>query len=174
MKVGLGPLSRSPACSRTCADAAATPHPPFSLRRPGGLRATDSCNQDLDEVYYLGVIDICTKYRSAKKIEHFWKSLTDDRHAISAVPPHEYGDRFLNFLLSVMPGCVPRLARFHLCRRFADPLAAAPRSRPFSADKTLRPRGLRPEDVHPPDPADEVDNNEHIRHKDEKPRLKGE
>jgi len=118
-------------------------------RDEGGLRATDDANQPLDEIYYLGVIDICTRYSTKKRVEHLWKSLTDDRHAISAVPPAEYGDRFLNFLLSVLPG----------------------------ADKTLRPHGLRPEDVHPPDPADETGNAEHIRHKanrSNKARLKGE
>ena len=45
----------------------------------GGLRATDEANQSMDVIYYLGVIDICTPYNSVKKIEHFWKSLTEDR-----------------------------------------------------------------------------------------------
>lgn len=33
-----------------------------------------------------------------KKIEHFWKGLSHDRNQISALPPDEYGDRFLNFM----------------------------------------------------------------------------
>jgi len=45
----------------------------------GGLRATDEANQDLDVIYYLGVIDICTPYNTVKKLEHFWKSMTEDR-----------------------------------------------------------------------------------------------
>jgi 1-phosphatidylinositol-4-phosphate 5-kinase len=45
----------------------------------GGLRATDEQNQSMDVIYYLGVIDICTPYNTAKKIEHFWKSMTEDR-----------------------------------------------------------------------------------------------
>lgn len=45
----------------------------------GGLRATDEFNQNLDTIYYLGVIDICTPYNTAKRIEHFWKSMTEDR-----------------------------------------------------------------------------------------------
>lgn len=45
----------------------------------GGLRATDEANQPLDTIYYLGVIDICTPYNTAKRIEHFWKSMTEDR-----------------------------------------------------------------------------------------------
>jgi len=45
----------------------------------GGLRATDEANQNMDVIYYLGVIDICTPYNTVKKLEHFWKSMTEDR-----------------------------------------------------------------------------------------------
>ncbi|KAK6904815.1 1-phosphatidylinositol-4-phosphate 5-kinase [Kwoniella mangroviensis CBS 8886] len=70
----------------------------------GGLRATDEANQNMDVIYYLGIIDICTPYNSLKKIEHFWKSMTEDRHTISCIEPVTYGQRFLNFLSSVMRG----------------------------------------------------------------------
>ncbi|WVR03196.1 hypothetical protein IAU60_000187 [Kwoniella sp. DSM 27419] len=70
----------------------------------GGLRATDEANQNMDVIYYLGVIDICTPYNSVKKIEHLWKSMTEDRHQISCIDPTPYGQRFLNFLLSIMRG----------------------------------------------------------------------
>lgn len=33
-----------------------------------------------------------------KKIEHFWKGLSSDKTQISALPPEQYGDRFLNFM----------------------------------------------------------------------------
>lgn len=33
-----------------------------------------------------------------KKIEHFWKGLSNDRTQISALPPEQYGDRFYNFI----------------------------------------------------------------------------
>ena len=33
-----------------------------------------------------------------KKIEHFWKGLTNDKTQISALPPDLYGDRFYNFI----------------------------------------------------------------------------
>nr|ODN87070.1 1-phosphatidylinositol-4-phosphate 5-kinase [Cryptococcus depauperatus CBS 7841] len=70
----------------------------------GGYRATDDANQPMDVIYYLGIIDICTPYDSFKKIEHFWKSMTEDRHTISCVDPKQYGQRFLNFLMSIMRG----------------------------------------------------------------------
>ncbi|ORY22974.1 hypothetical protein BCR39DRAFT_550308 [Naematelia encephala] len=85
----------------------------------GGLRATDEFNQNMDVIYYLGIIDICTPYNTVKRIEHFWKSMTEDRHMISCVDPVEYGHRFLDFLMSVMrggdlslrpPGLLPRIA----------------------------------------------------------------
>jgi len=49
----------------------------------GGLRATDEANQNMDVIYYLGVIDICTPYNTVKRLEHFWKSMTEDRVSAS-------------------------------------------------------------------------------------------
>ena len=45
----------------------------------GGLRATDETNENMDTIYYLGVIDILTPYNTFKKLEHFWKGLSADR-----------------------------------------------------------------------------------------------
>ncbi|KAJ7677358.1 hypothetical protein B0H17DRAFT_944968 [Mycena rosella] len=70
----------------------------------GGLRATDEANENLDEIYYLGVIDILTPYSTVKKLEHFWKGLSADRHKISPVEPSEYGDRFFAFMKAIMRG----------------------------------------------------------------------
>ena len=88
----------------------------------GGLRATDEQNDNMDLIYYLGVIDILTPYNTKKKVEHFWKGLSADRvslrayislpvcsrvslqHKISPVPPQEYGDRFFSFMRAIMRG----------------------------------------------------------------------
>ncbi|THH27641.1 hypothetical protein EUX98_g6540 [Antrodiella citrinella] len=70
----------------------------------GGFRATDEVNEDLDTIYYLGVIDILTPYNTVKKLEHFWKGLQSDRHKISPVQPTEYADRFFAFMKAVMRG----------------------------------------------------------------------
>ncbi|KAI0202823.1 hypothetical protein F4808DRAFT_419989 [Astrocystis sublimbata] len=67
----------------------------------GGLRATHEDNTPGEEVYYLGVIDCLTHYGMIKKIEHFWKGLSSDRTQISALPPVEYGDRFLEFMSGI-------------------------------------------------------------------------
>ncbi|KAI8627155.1 hypothetical protein F5Y19DRAFT_181426 [Xylariaceae sp. FL1651] len=67
----------------------------------GGLRATHEDNTLGEEVYYLGVIDCLTHYGMIKKIEHFWKGLSSDRTQISALPPEEYGDRFLKFMSGI-------------------------------------------------------------------------
>ncbi|KAI1812834.1 hypothetical protein GGS20DRAFT_556281 [Poronia punctata] len=67
----------------------------------GGLRATHQDNSPGEEVYYLGVIDCLTHYGMIKKIEHFWKGLSSDRTQISALPPQEYGDRFLDFMSGI-------------------------------------------------------------------------
>lgn len=36
-----------------------------------------------------------------KKIENFWKGLSSDRTQISALPPQEYGDRFMKFMSGI-------------------------------------------------------------------------
>lgn len=96
----------------------------------GGIRGTDEYDRNENTIYYLGVIDILTPYNLKKRLEHFWRGLQYDKvscgerkriamisvdweltmgicfalqHRISAVPSKEYGDRFLNFLLSVSP-----------------------------------------------------------------------
>ena len=33
-----------------------------------------------------------------KKVEHFWRGLSNDKEKVSAIPPFNYGDRFFNFI----------------------------------------------------------------------------
>ncbi|CDS01455.1 hypothetical protein [Sporisorium scitamineum] len=70
----------------------------------GGFRSTDENNQPGHMIYYLGVIDLFTPYTSVKRGETIWKGLTQNRHMISSVPPKEYGQRFFDFLCSVITG----------------------------------------------------------------------
>ncbi|CBQ68421.1 related to phosphatidylinositol-4-phosphate 5-kinase [Sporisorium reilianum SRZ2] len=70
----------------------------------GGFRSTDQHNQPGHMIYYLGVIDLFTPYTSIKRGETIWKGLTQNRHMISSVPPKEYGQRFFDFLCSVVKG----------------------------------------------------------------------
>ncbi|KAH6577382.1 hypothetical protein BASA62_000919 [Batrachochytrium salamandrivorans] len=70
----------------------------------GGFRATDETNMPLKEIYYIGIIDIFTKYSAAKKVEHFFKSFKSDRNKISAVNPVLYGTRFLEFMRNAIKG----------------------------------------------------------------------
>ncbi|EER37449.1 phosphatidylinositol-4-phosphate 5-kinase its3 [Histoplasma capsulatum H143] len=67
----------------------------------GGFRATHENGQPGDEIYYLGVIDCLTHYGMVKKAEHFWKGLSHNRNQISPIPPHSYGERFLNFIIGI-------------------------------------------------------------------------
>ncbi|CAO3621426.1 unnamed protein product [Mucor hiemalis] len=64
----------------------------------GGLQATDEYDRPLPVLYSLGIIDILTPYDIKKKSEHVYKSLTQDKNAISAVRPSQYGQRFLEFM----------------------------------------------------------------------------
>ncbi|TPX32469.1 hypothetical protein SmJEL517_g04485 [Synchytrium microbalum] len=106
--------SKANAIRRALADAEPTQLGPSETRLPdeapperrycvfyqdqGGFQATDESNQPIEEIYYLGIIDIFTKYDAVKRIEHTFKSITHDSHQISAVNPIAYGARFLNFM----------------------------------------------------------------------------
>lgn len=50
----------------------------------GGLLSTNEQNEQGKDLYYLGVIDILTPYNYVKKVEHYWKSLTQDKVRLSA------------------------------------------------------------------------------------------
>ncbi|KAI9197078.1 uncharacterized protein BJ171DRAFT_523049 [Polychytrium aggregatum] len=67
-------------------------------RDHGGYYSTDDQNNPGLEIYYIGIIDIFTKYNAAKRVEHAWKSMSADGTQISAVNPVLYGARFLNFI----------------------------------------------------------------------------
>ncbi|KAI9100538.1 hypothetical protein DFS34DRAFT_578773 [Phlyctochytrium arcticum] len=70
----------------------------------GGFAASGENNEPLSELYYIGVIDIFTKYNVSKKVEHYWKSFSHDRTQISAVNPIMYGRRFLKFMKATIKG----------------------------------------------------------------------
>ncbi|KAG0680255.1 Phosphatidylinositol-4-phosphate 5-kinase [Pichia californica] len=66
----------------------------------GGIRAIDTNGEVMDMVYYIGIIDCLTNYNTLKKLETFFRSLRHKRETISAIPPHEYGNRFLDFIFN--------------------------------------------------------------------------
>ncbi|ORZ01468.1 hypothetical protein BCR43DRAFT_434544 [Syncephalastrum racemosum] len=64
----------------------------------GGIRSSDSRDQDAQALYFFGIIDILTPYNIIKRTEHAWKSITQDKTTISSVEPRLYGERFLEFM----------------------------------------------------------------------------
>ncbi|CEP64590.1 1-phosphatidylinositol-4-phosphate 5-kinase LALA0_S12e02432g [Lachancea lanzarotensis] len=70
----------------------------FFQQDEGGIRASDQFNNDLNTIYYVGIIDCLTNYSLLKKLETFWRGLSHDLKVISAVPPRDYGDRFYDFM----------------------------------------------------------------------------
>jgi len=67
-------------------------------RDEGGFRATDVNNMELQEIYFMGIIDIFTNYNMKKKLENICKSLYSNNKNISAVNPKFYANRFLSFI----------------------------------------------------------------------------
>lgn len=78
-------------------------------RRPhvGGKLSNLKEEQHLEEAYdvvlYFGIIDILQEYDMGKKLEHAYKSLHFDAHAISAVDPSMYSRRFQDFICQIFP-----------------------------------------------------------------------
>ncbi|ANB14377.1 1-phosphatidylinositol-4-phosphate 5-kinase [Sugiyamaella lignohabitans] len=68
----------------------------------GGFRATNENNEPLNDIYYLGIIDCLTPYTFTKRVETFFKGLSNAHVTISAIPALEYGDRFFKFIKSVV------------------------------------------------------------------------
>lgn len=66
----------------------------------GGFRSTDFDNRPLNEIYYLGIIDVLTSYSTLKKFEHAIKSIRYGSSQISSINPKQYAERFINFILS--------------------------------------------------------------------------
>lgn len=67
----------------------------------GGFRATHENGAPGEEIYYLGIIDCLTHYGTIKRIENFFKGLSNDRTQISPIPPEGYGDRFIKFIRGI-------------------------------------------------------------------------
>ncbi|KAG0186822.1 Phosphatidylinositol-4-phosphate 5-kinase [Apophysomyces sp. BC1034] len=90
-------------------DASELPEDPFEERQncafysdEGGFQSTDEYDRPTTSLYFMGIIDILTPYDVKKKSEHFFKSFTQDKHAISSVKPSHYGDRFMGFMAKTL------------------------------------------------------------------------
>ena len=70
-------------------------------RDDGGFRATHENGEPGEEIYYLGIIDCLTHYGFVKRAEHLWKGASNDKTQISPIPPQAYGERFVNFIMSL-------------------------------------------------------------------------
>jgi Phosphatidylinositol-4-phosphate 5-Kinase len=56
------------------------------------------------EIYYIGIIDILTRFNGSKKVESFFRGLLHDRKTVSAVNPTLYGNRFMAFMKKAIKG----------------------------------------------------------------------
>ena len=66
----------------------------------GGFASSDADNCMGTEIYYIGIIDIFTKFGSIKLIENAWKSIRYRQSDISAVKPQYYSKRLYTFISS--------------------------------------------------------------------------
>jgi 1-phosphatidylinositol-4-phosphate 5-kinase len=64
----------------------------------GGYQATNEANEPLKTIYFIGVIDIFTKYDRRKKWERWMKGMIEKREGISCAEPGFYAGRFVKFI----------------------------------------------------------------------------
>ena len=55
-----------------------------------------------NEIYFVGIIDILTKYNFKKKGEHFIKMIRYCSNNMSCIPPDKYRDRFVDYMSKVI------------------------------------------------------------------------
>ncbi|KAJ3194870.1 Phosphatidylinositol-4-phosphate 5-kinase [Irineochytrium annulatum] len=103
------PVRLGPSSSRLPEDLPPERRCSVFYRDMGGFRATGFDDEDGMEVYYVGIIDIFTKYDGKKKLEHVLKSIGANSKKISAVKPSLYGARFSEFMKDAIakPGDPP-------------------------------------------------------------------
>ena len=54
----------------------------------------------VNEIYFLGIIDILQLYNASKRAENLFKGFTAERRQLSSVHPRWYGERFVHFVLA--------------------------------------------------------------------------
>ena len=64
----------------------------------GGYMSTSEIDENTQELYFVGIIDILTPFDMKKRSESFFKRLVQDKYGVSAVKPSFYGERFFNFM----------------------------------------------------------------------------
>ncbi|TID13966.1 SAICAR synthase-like protein [Venturia nashicola] len=67
----------------------------------GGFRASHEDDAPGEVIYYLGIIDCLTHYGMIKRVEHFFKGISNVESQISPIPPERYGDRFVRFISGI-------------------------------------------------------------------------
>ena len=71
----------------------------FLTHRPdNGISSRDEDGEKLDEIYYVGIIDILQQFTIKKGLENFFKGFKYRRTEISATSPYFYSSRFVRFI----------------------------------------------------------------------------
>ncbi|CDK27628.1 unnamed protein product [Kuraishia capsulata CBS 1993] len=75
-----------------------------ALEEEGGIVATNEQDEHEPFVYYVGIIDCLTHYSWIKRLETIFRSIGHKKDTISAIPPIDYGERFLAFITDGVSG----------------------------------------------------------------------
>ena len=72
--------------------------------KTGGLKQEEEIgmvSSDGNDEYFIGVIDILTRFNTKKKLEFLFKTVAINK-GISAIPPFPYSQRFQNFIKTLV------------------------------------------------------------------------
>eukprot|EP01130_Rhizamoeba_saxonica_P018761 TRINITY_DN9516_c0_g1_i2.p1 TRINITY_DN9516_c0_g1~~TRINITY_DN9516_c0_g1_i2.p1 ORF type:complete len:518 (+),score=124.39 TRINITY_DN9516_c0_g1_i2:236-1789(+) len=69
----------------------------------GGIRGINEREENREELYFVGIIDILVQYVARKKFEHLVKSIPYSGNEVSVVHPNYYARRFFHFMDSLIP-----------------------------------------------------------------------
>jgi len=72
------------------------------MENKGGISGYN-VDEDREEIYYIGIIDILVKYKAGKKFEHAMKSIAYDGDEVSVIHPKKYSERYCDFMLDLLP-----------------------------------------------------------------------
>lgn len=133
----------------------------------GGMRSSDAADLPLQEVYFIGVIDVLQDYNMKKQLAHGWKSMSVEEERLSTVEPSLYASRFLSFVTTKI-----------IARASEGPSSPKEKARDKSAEQPVEPPAptaaakSEPTEVKPSLSAESEDRGTGAKEKKEKRRDK--
>jgi hypothetical protein len=80
----------------------------------GGFQSSNERNEPLETLYFIGIIDIFTEYKSRKRAETILRTMHNSYRNVSCVRPFFYGKRFIKFMTDSLPALIDSKLHFDI------------------------------------------------------------